>query len=186
MLFELFFLKIKLIYEGEYLNGKRNGKGKLIKKGIIYECEFLNGKINGKGKEYNSCGLLLFEGEYLNGYRWNGKGYHGKNIVYELKNGKGVVKEYYTYPQELKIEIEYLNGKRNGKGKEYYYGGKLLFEGEYLNDKRWNGKLYNILNNFFYELKNGKGFIKNFSNKLNCECQYLKGEKKMEKEKNII
>ena len=27
----------------------------------------------------------------------------------------------------------------NGKGKEYYYNGKLKFEGEYLNGKR-NGK----------------------------------------------
>ena len=35
----------------------------------------------------------------------------------------------------LKFEGEYLNGERNGKGKEYYKG-KLLFEGEYLNDKK--------------------------------------------------
>jgi len=31
------------------------------------------------------------------------------------------------------FEGEYLNGKRNGKGKEYYNNGKLQFEGEYLN-----------------------------------------------------
>ena len=30
----------------------------------------------------------------------------------------------------------YLNGKRNGKGKEYDSNGKLIFEGEYLNGKR--------------------------------------------------
>ena len=30
-----------------------------------------------------------------------------------------------------------MNGKRNGKGKEY---GLLEFIGEYLNGKRWNGK----------------------------------------------
>ena len=33
---------------------------------------------------------------------------------------------------------EYLNGERNGKGKEYY-DCNLIFEGEYLNDER-NGK----------------------------------------------
>ena len=38
------------------------------------------------------------------------------------------------------FEGEYLNGKRNGKGKEYDYYGNLIFEGEYLNGKRWNGK----------------------------------------------
>jgi len=37
------------------------------------------------------------------------------------------------------FEGEYLNGKRNGKGKEYYVNGKLIFEGEYLNGER-NGK----------------------------------------------
>ncbi len=40
----------KLIFEGEYLNGKRSGKGK--------EYDELNGK-------------LIFEGEYLNGKKDN-------------------------------------------------------------------------------------------------------------------
>ena len=30
---------------------------------------------------------------------------------------------------------EYLEGQRNGKGKEYYENGKLKFEGKYLNGK---------------------------------------------------
>jgi len=35
---------------------------------------------------------------------------------------------------ELLFEGEYLNGKRwNGKGKEYDSDGKLLFKGEYSN-----------------------------------------------------
>ena len=44
-----------LIYEGEYLNGKRNGKGKeynYINNEVEFEGEYLNGKRNGKGKEY--------------------------------------------------------------------------------------------------------------------------------------
>ena len=36
-------------------------------------------------------------------------------------------------------EGEYLNGKRNGKGKEYYNEGELIFEGEFLDNKRFNG-----------------------------------------------
>ena len=39
----------------------------------------------------------------------------------------------------LIFEGEYLEGERNGKGKEYYYDGELIFEGEYLNGTR-NGK----------------------------------------------
>ena len=55
---------------------------------------------------------MEFEGEYLYNKKCNGKGYdnHG-NLLYELKNG-------------------------NGKVKEYIYG-KLKFEGECLDGKKW-------------------------------------------------
>ena len=48
------------------------------------------------------------------------------------KNGKG--KEY-NNNGNLIFEGEYLNGKRNGKAKEYSYGN-LIFEGEFLNGQR--------------------------------------------------
>ena len=58
----------------------------------------------------------------------------GKYILFETK-GKG--KEYNAYNDELLFEGEFLNGKRwNGKGKEYDFNGKLIFEGEYLNGER--------------------------------------------------
>jgi len=47
------------------------------------------------------------------------------------RNGKG--KEYYN--DKLIYEGEYKNGKRNGKGKEYY-NGNLIFEGEFINGKK--------------------------------------------------
>ena len=59
----------ELIYEGEYLNGKRNGKGKEYDKynNLIFDGEFLDGKRwNGKTWEYD-CSLLISEGEYLKG-----------------------------------------------------------------------------------------------------------------------
>ena len=43
---------------------------------------------------------------------------NNKNIVYTLKDGKGSIKEYNRYGK-LMFEGEYLNGKRNGKGKEF-------------------------------------------------------------------
>ena len=60
--------KDQLVYEGEYLNGERNGQGKEYdeKVRLIYEGEFKNGKKNGKGKEYNYKGELIYEGEYNN------------------------------------------------------------------------------------------------------------------------
>ena len=43
-----------MIYEGEYLNGKKNGKVKEYCGGhLCFEGEYINGKKNGKGKEFN-------------------------------------------------------------------------------------------------------------------------------------
>ena len=78
-----------LIYEGEYLNGVKNGKGKeynFIGK-LEFEGEYLNGKRNGKGKEYYNNGQLKFEGEYKNDKRLFGEGYDIKgNIIFKLNN----------------------------------------------------------------------------------------------------
>ena len=82
---------------------------------------------------------LRYEGKYLNGKLWNGKGYDNKgNLEYEIKNGKGHIKEYFDDDEDDKLlfEGEYLNGERNGKGKEYYDNGNLKFEGEYLKGER--------------------------------------------------
>ena len=130
-----------LLYEGEFLNRKKNGKAKEYEyKRLIFEGEYLNGKKNGKCKEYYFCsGKIKFEGEYLNGKKWNGKGYNPNgNLTYELKDGKGYIKEY-SYDGELIFEGEYLNGEYNGKGIERF-NNQIDFEGEYLNGERWNGK----------------------------------------------
>ncbi len=57
-----------LIFEGEYKNEKRNGKGKeYLGNGIlIFEGEYRNGIKNGKGKEYWG-GDIVFEGNYIDG-----------------------------------------------------------------------------------------------------------------------
>ena len=60
----------------------------------------------------------------------------GKYIIID-KNEKNKVKIYKMDTNILIYEGEYLNGKKNGKGKEYdKFNGKLIFEGEYLNGKR--------------------------------------------------
>ena len=40
------------------------------------------------------------------------------NIIYELNDGHWLIKEY-DYDHDLIFEGEYVNGERNGKGKEY-------------------------------------------------------------------
>ena len=82
--------------------------------------------------------------------------------MYKVNNNNINGKEYDKYKGNLIFEGEYLNGKRNGKGKEYFYNGQIRFEGDYKNDLRWNGKGYDPLNNIIYELKSGKGLIKEY------------------------
>ena len=58
----------KLLLEGEYLNGGRNGKRKdyyssFYEFYLLYEGEYLNGERIGKGKEYNKNGSLEYAGE---------------------------------------------------------------------------------------------------------------------------
>ena len=73
----------KLSFEGEYLNGERNGEGKL----------------------YNQ-GILIFEGEYLNGKMWNGKIH---SLELDLENGNGYIKKYSDF-YKSELEFTYKNG----------------------------------------------------------------------------
>ena len=116
-----------------------------------------------KVKEYDENGNLIFEGEYLNCEQSEDKIYNIDNIILNIKNGKNQVKKLsygellfdgvylykdklirkgkeYFYNGKLKFEGEYLNGEIHGKRKEYNRDGELKFEGEYLNGERWNGK----------------------------------------------
>ena len=67
-------------------------------------------------------------------------------------------KEYY-FNGKLKFEGEYYNGQINGKCKEFNDNSRLIFEGEYLNGKRnGKGKEYNDNGELIFkgEFKNGK------------------------------
>ena len=164
----------KIIYQYNNSNRIRKIFDSVV---LIYEGEYLNSKRNGKGKEYYSNGEIKFEGEYLNGKKWNGKGYDTlKNIIYELKNGKGEIK-LFNNENKLIYEGGYSNGLANGKGKEYYnnevifegefldgkkwngigkdfdYNDEVIFEGEYLNGKKWNGKGKESIKNEYEEIE---------------------------------
>ena len=95
----------RLLFEGEFLNGKKNGKGKEYGYygDLIFKGEYLNGIINGKGKEYFDNGNIKYEGNYFNGFR------HGECI------------EYY-YNGTIRFKGEYLYGKIwNGKVFDFYW-----------------------------------------------------------------
>ena len=88
----------------------------------------------------------------MNGKKWNGKGYNiNGNIEYEIKDGNGYIKEY-DKNGKLIFEGEYINGiKWNGKINEYDVG-KLIFEGDYISgEKKGTEKEYNYERELIYE-----------------------------------
>ena len=107
---------------------------------LKFEGEYLNGKRNGKGKEYDE-NKLIFEGEYINNIKYIGKGYdkNGK-MIYELKKGDNYRKEYDS-DGKLIFEGKYFIETKTGK---YYYSkGQLYFDSECLNElKNGKGKEY--------------------------------------------
>ena len=80
----------KLIYEGEYLNGERNGTGKeFFDNGYLkYNGQFLKGKKHGIGKEYFDNGEIKYKGEYFNGKIIKGKLYDFSVIFMKLMKKK--------------------------------------------------------------------------------------------------
>ena len=172
-----------IIFEGEYLNGEKYGKGKEydINNKLMFEGEYLNGEKHGKGEEYSYDGNLNFEGEYKKGKKWDGY-FTNKQDIYNIKNGNGYIIEYNDYVKNLIFEVEYANGEKNGKGKKYDYDGKIKFEGEYLNDYKAKGIEYGFENNlyrfegeyYFGYKKKGREYAKD---KLEYEGEYLFNKK---------
>ena len=80
----------KIHYKGEYLNGKRHGKGKLYRRlntDMEFTGEFFEGKIwKGYGKKYHwQNNNLEYKGEFANGIK-DGKGKEydiNGNLIYE-------------------------------------------------------------------------------------------------------
>ena len=75
-----------------------------------------------KGKDYIN-GKLVYEGEYIyddgiyKNVKYNGKSYDETScLLYVIFNGNGKVREYY-HDGTLLFEGEYKNGRRNGKEK---------------------------------------------------------------------
>ena len=75
-----YYNKDKLKYEGEFIiYGKFRFKNGKIKQYdyysglLVFDGEYKNGKRHGKGKEYGRYGRLIFEGYYINGKRYKEK-----------------------------------------------------------------------------------------------------------------
>ena len=125
------------IYEGDFVNDKKQGKGILTytENGNKYEGEFNNDDINGYGI-YTFKNMHTYQGQFLNG----------------TFNGKGI----YKWPDGCYFNGEYVNGIREGIG-EYKFSNGKIYKGPFTKGKP-NGK--GIINykgyNYNCEFKNGK------------------------------
>ena len=161
------------------MNGKKNGKAKEFfpwNGKLIWEGEYVNDKRYGKGKDYNGDGNIEFEGQYFDGSQWTGEGREKKKgkLLYKggVLEGKkgGKEKEYYFANDNLEFD-----------GKLYYTNGKLELEGEFRYNRKWNGKRYYENGNIIYEVIKGNGKVKEyehfFGGKIKFEGEYLDGKK---------
>ena len=84
------------MYEGEYLNGEKNGKGiYYYEEGMKYDGEFVKNKKEGKGKFY-----------------WDEKTTWEGNWVNDKMSGEGIYKDE---DDEFKINFEEDNKEQNEK-----------------------------------------------------------------------
>ena len=105
--------------------------------------------------------LIKYNKKFQNKFSLNIIDYRALSEKYIKNNSYSIKEEYNSYNDELIFignylngkrngfgkeffddvvifEGYYLNGKRHGKGKEYKNDGTLIFEGEYLYGKKWN------------------------------------------------
>ena len=152
-------------YEGNFINGKKEGNGIIIyKNGTIYEGDLKRNRHHGFGKLTQLDGEIFIgewkEGKiYGNGIRYhsNGDRYVG-NYVNNIRCGKG----HYIFANGDSYEGKWINGKANGQGKFVFKNGNI-YEGEFKDNiisgkgcfTMKNGDIYSGI--FVNGLINGKG-----------------------------
>ena len=103
----------KLIYEGEFKNGAPHGFGTITSPASKYIGEYIDGRRNGKGT------LVVFDrykyvGEFKNDQK-EGKGtltkQDGSTYIGEFKNDRENGQGTYTYPDGRKLTGVFENGK---------------------------------------------------------------------------
>jgi hypothetical protein len=165
----VFFINKMIRYEGDMKDGKMCGNGKLldnIENIILYDGGFEDNKKCGYGIEYNRDGVTIYIGNFEDNER-KGKGteyiteykvkeYNENSIlIYEgdvfngEKNGKG---KYTCMLTNTEYDGEWKDNKRHGKGVvKDLYKNYIIYEGEFVNDKQYNGRWYSSKNRLSYE-----------------------------------
>ena len=140
-----FYLQNGFRYEGNWKNGKKHGRGKMIyeydkdkKPKIYYSGDWAKDKKNGKGTLYYGK-LDFYDGSWENNEKQGiGQIYKNGKLIFEgtwvkdIKNGRGMS---YDENGMKTYEGQWLNNKKNGRGKLFYEDGDY-YDGDFVNDKR--------------------------------------------------
>lgn len=135
-------------YDGEWLNGKRNGQGTTKKNGYKWEGEWKDDVMDGKGTLSNINNGESYVGNWFRGrkhgkgtYKWrSGSQYEGDWNLDNME-GKGI----YTSKDGDKYEGEYYNDKKHGKGIFSFANGDK-YAGDFLDDWKAGTGIYTWTN----------------------------------------
>jgi serine/threonine protein kinase len=123
-------------YEGEWVSGKRSGKGKGVSNnGNRYVGDWLNDNFHGYGVLTFAAGDE-YKGNFLNGY-FSGKGIYtwpsGDRHDGLYSDGKSNGYGTYYYKNGRKYVGNFVNSKFEGQGAMYDSGGRVLYSGAWAN-----------------------------------------------------
>lgn len=131
------------VFEGYFLNKKKNGHGKYIwANGDVFDGNWVDGKRTGQGRITWSNGAS-FDGEWKDNQMSEGKYSFPDGEIYDgsFQNGK---KEGYgkqVFPNGEKYEGQWHDGKKHGRG-TYTWADGDFYEGDWKDGKRCGrGKL---------------------------------------------
>jgi hypothetical protein len=144
--------RVKVGYEGEWEDGKHNGKGKYVyADGTVYEGDWKDGKQHGKGRFVYADGAF-YEGDCEDDKKHGkGKYVYANGNIYEgdWKDGMQHGKGKYVYATDI-YEGDFEDGKKHGKGK-YVYADGAIYEGDWKDGKQHGKGRYVTASGDVYE-----------------------------------
>ncbi|WEK53738.1 MAG: stalk domain-containing protein [Candidatus Cohnella colombiensis] len=130
---KLYYLN-KLWYDGQFREDTLDGQGKLFDQSgsyLRYEGQFKNSKMDGQGNSYSPDGTMLYEGQWSVGL------HDGFGVLYNV-SGK-------VYDGHFKQD------QYDGEGKLYYASGTLKYEGSFKSGVPHGAGILHFSDNSRYE-----------------------------------